>query len=43
MNVLSYFFTGDEKAWHGFLDIVFSSHPVAAITTQELYGKISIV
>nr|XP_022308362.1 uncharacterized protein LOC111114362 [Crassostrea virginica] len=27
---------GDERAWHGFIDIVFSSHPVAAVTSSEL-------
>ena len=35
-----YFLTGDEPAWHGFIDIVFSSHPVAAVTSSELIGKI---
>ena len=35
-----FFLTGDERAWHGFVDIVFSSHPVAAITFSELIGKI---
>ena len=35
-----FFLTGDERAWHGFIDIVFSSHPVAAVTSSELIGKI---
>ena len=36
----SFFLTGDERAWHGFIDIVFSSHPLAAVTSSELIGKI---
>ena len=35
-----FFLKGDERAWHGFIDIVFSSHPVAAVTSSELIGKI---
>ena len=35
-----FFLTGDERAWHGFIDIVFSSHPIAAVTSSELIGKI---
>ena len=37
---LFFFLTGDERAWHGFIDIVFSSRPVAAVTSSELIGKI---